>query len=66
MSRSHATRNPKNNGKLAHQHVFHVHFHLIPKPDETHGIVFSEQAWPRTEQSMDVLKQVHAGILGKL
>ncbi len=29
----------QNNGKAAHQAVFHVHFHIIPKPSETEGLV---------------------------
>jgi histidine triad (HIT) family protein len=28
----------ENNGPLAHQAVFHVHFHIIPKPTETEGL----------------------------
>lgn len=28
----------QNNGPLAHQAVFHVHFHIIPKPDERAGL----------------------------
>lgn len=28
----------QNNGALAHQAVFHVHFHIIPKPDGEHGL----------------------------
>jgi histidine triad (HIT) family protein len=28
----------QNNGSLAHQAVEHVHFHIVPKPDETHGL----------------------------
>lgn len=28
----------ENNGPLAHQAVFHVHFHIIPKPDEDRGL----------------------------
>ncbi|KAF8159943.1 HIT-like domain-containing protein [Crassisporium funariophilum] len=36
----------QNNGKLAFQHVGHVHFHVIPKPNETEGIVFTPEAWP--------------------
>lgn len=28
----------QNNGPLAHQAVFHVHFHLIPKPNEQEGL----------------------------
>lgn len=28
----------QNNGALAHQAVFHVHFHIIPKPNEVEGL----------------------------
>lgn len=28
----------QNNGPLAHQAVFHVHFHVIPKPDADQGL----------------------------
>jgi histidine triad (HIT) family protein len=28
----------QNNESLAHQAVFHVHFHIIPKPDESRGL----------------------------
>jgi histidine triad (HIT) family protein len=28
----------QNNGALAHQAVAHVHFHIIPKPDNTQGL----------------------------
>jgi histidine triad (HIT) family protein len=28
----------QNNGALAHQAVFHVHFHIIPKPDSSSGL----------------------------
>ena len=28
----------QNNGPLAHQAVFHVHFHIIPKPDAEQGL----------------------------
>lgn len=28
----------QNNGPLAHQAVFHVHFHIIPRPDHEHGL----------------------------
>ncbi len=28
----------QNNGARAHQAVFHVHFHIIPKPDEASGL----------------------------
>lgn len=29
----------QNNGSEAHQAVFHVHFHVIPKPDAQQGLV---------------------------
>ncbi|THH18264.1 hypothetical protein EW146_g2684 [Bondarzewia mesenterica] len=32
----------QNNGKMAFQHVDHVHFHVIPKPNEEEGLVLSE------------------------
>ncbi len=28
----------QNNGPLAHQAVFHVHFHIIPKPNDDEGL----------------------------
>ena len=33
----------QNNGAPAHQAVFHVHFHIIPKPDDDHGLAVR---WP--------------------
>lgn len=33
----------QNNGALAHQAVFHVHFHIIPKPDADSGL---KVGWP--------------------
>ncbi|MEZ4286897.1 MAG: HIT family protein [Polyangiales bacterium] len=33
----------QNNGPGAHQAVFHVHFHIIPKPNETEGLGIK---WP--------------------
>ena len=33
----------QNNGPLAHQAVFHVHFHIIPKPDDRQGLGIQ---WP--------------------
>ncbi len=33
----------QNNGAAAHQAVFHVHFHIIPKPDHDRGLVIK---WP--------------------
>jgi histidine triad (HIT) family protein len=36
----------QNNGALAHQAVFHVHFHIIPKPDASQGLGIR---WPAQE-----------------
>ncbi|MEM8610107.1 MAG: HIT family protein [Myxococcota bacterium] len=33
----------QNNGPLAHQAVFHVHFHIIPRPDADEGLGIK---WP--------------------
>lgn len=33
----------QNNGALAHQAVFHVHFHIIPKPNSKEGLGVN---WP--------------------
>ncbi|KAI0747714.1 HIT-like domain-containing protein [Daedaleopsis nitida] len=53
----------QNNGKIAHQHVFHVHFHVIPKPNEQEGLIIS---WPRVEQPKNVLTAVQQKITQKL
>ncbi|KAN0088058.1 HIT-like domain containing protein [Tylopilus felleus] len=56
----------QNNGRLAHQEVDHVHFHVIPKPNETEGVVFTPQSWPTQKPSMDDLKEYHTEFLKKL
>lgn len=38
----------QNNGAGAHQAVFHVHFHIIPKPDDERGLGIR---WPATKLS---------------
>jgi len=43
----------QNNGRLAHQMVDHVHFHVIPKPNEAEGLVVG---WPQQKSDMDALK----------
>ncbi len=40
----------QNNGRAAHQAVFHVHFHVIPKPDEDRGLGVG---WPSSELDHD-------------
>jgi len=45
----------ENNGAAAHQAVFHVHFHIIPKPDGAQGLGIK---WP-----MGSLDPTEAGTL---
>lgn len=40
----------QNNGAKAHQAVFHVHFHIIPKPNESEGLGIS---WPAKQLKED-------------
>lgn len=51
----------QNNGSAAHQAVFHVHFHIIPKFDATHGLGIQ---WPAksldSETAAKLLTQIHA------
>ncbi len=54
----------QNNGESAHQAVFHVHFHIIPKPDASQGLgiqwpagkLDSEQGKAMAQQIADALK----------
>ncbi|KAJ2818684.1 Adenosine 5'-monophosphoramidase [Coemansia erecta] len=45
----------QNNGKLAHQEVPHVHFHVIPKPNEQEGLTIS---WPTQQADPAKLKEL--------
>lgn len=45
----------QNNGRLAHQAVDHVHFHIIPKPNEAEGLGVK---WPAA-----TLDHAAAGVL---
>jgi histidine triad (HIT) family protein len=48
----------ENNGRGAHQAVFHVHFHIIPKPNGAEGMSIG---WPaRSLDSMDAQALVKA------
>lgn len=53
----------QNNGRLAHQEVEHVHFHMIPKPNEAEGLSMS---WPATPTDMDKLKALFNEIKAKM
>ena len=45
----------QNNGRLAHQAVDHVHFHIIPKPDEARGLGVK---WPTGKLDHDAAQQL--------
>ncbi|KAH9175123.1 HIT-like domain-containing protein [Lactarius sanguifluus] len=55
----------QNNGRIAHQEVDHVHFHVIPKPSasKTEGLVIE---WPQQTVSKEELAEIHAELKGKL
>jgi diadenosine tetraphosphate (Ap4A) HIT family hydrolase len=53
----------QNNGTLAHQQVHHVHFHVIPKPNETEGLGVG---WPTTTGDMAKLKDLAEELKSKM
>ncbi|KAI8988248.1 HIT-like domain-containing protein [Mycotypha africana] len=46
----------QNNGRMAHQEVFHVHFHIIPKPDTEKGLKIG---WPQMKVSKEDLEKTY-------
>ncbi|CDO95595.1 unnamed protein product [Kluyveromyces dobzhanskii CBS 2104] len=53
----------QNNGRIAHQEVDHVHFHLIPKKTKESGLIVG---WPAQETDFAKLGQLHQELLAKL
>ncbi|KAJ1303039.1 hypothetical protein OPQ81_011240 [Rhizoctonia solani] len=55
----------QNNGKIAHQVVPHVHFHIIPKPSasDTEGLVIG---WPTQKVEQTELQRLFEEIKSKL
>ncbi|OAV96626.1 hypothetical protein PTTG_12345 [Puccinia triticina 1-1 BBBD Race 1] len=55
----------QNNGRIAHQEVDHVHFHIIPKPSATdsEGLVIG---WPSKKADMKLLEQKAQEVKSKL
>jgi diadenosine tetraphosphate (Ap4A) HIT family hydrolase len=53
----------QNNGRLAHQEVMHVHFHVIPKRDGNEGLGL---VWNPVERSKDALQQDHKVITERI
>ncbi|KAL5121144.1 Adenosine 5'-monophosphoramidase [Pleosporales sp. CAS-2024a] len=53
----------QNNGRIAHQEVDHVHFHLIPKPNDNEGLGIK---WPTQKADRDALQQLLEEIKAKM
>lgn len=53
----------QNNGKIAHQEVSHVHFHVIPKRDKDTGLIVG---WPTQPTDFAKLDETHKKIMAKL
>ncbi|CAK7228341.1 Adenosine 5'-monophosphoramidase [Sporothrix curviconia] len=53
----------QNNGRLAHQEVDHVHFHMIPKPNQAEGLGVG---WPQQKTDMDQLKALFEDIKSRI
>ncbi|KAI6163287.1 HIT-like protein [Pisolithus thermaeus] len=55
----------QNNGRIAHQEVDHVHFHVIPKPSSSdeEGLVVG---WPAKKPPMDELRALHKDLVDRL
>lgn len=49
----------QNNGRIAHQEVDHVHFHLIPKLDKESGLGVG---WPQSAEGKEKVKEIHAKV----
>ncbi|EGD93418.1 Hnt1 cyclin dependent kinase Kin28 interacting protein [Trichophyton tonsurans CBS 112818] len=53
----------QNNGRIAHQVVDHVHFHMIPKPNEPEGLGIG---WPAKEADKEDLKALLEELKSKM
>lgn len=53
----------QNNGRIAHQVVDHVHFHLIPKRDNETGLIVG---WPAKDADMSELAAYAKELQNKL
>src|SRR5260221_12134530 len=51
----------QNNGRLAHQAVDHVHFHIIPKPNDAQGLAVT---WPAGSLDHEAAKVFAARVRG--
>lgn len=53
----------QNNGRIAHQEVDHVHFHLIPKKDLESGLGVG---WPAQATDFEKLGKLHESLKAEL
>lgn len=53
----------QNNGRAAHQFVDHVHFHMIPKPNETEGLGVG---WPMQNPDKEALGKLGEEIRSRM
>ena len=53
----------QNNGRAAHQLIDHVHFHVIPKPNEEQGLGVG---WPQSQVEQDELKTLLAEMKSRM
>ncbi|KAK0487114.1 HIT-like domain-containing protein [Armillaria novae-zelandiae] len=53
----------QNNGRVAHQVVDHVHFHVIPKPNDKEGLVIG---WPTQQIDKAELTKIFEELKEKL
>lgn len=53
----------QNNGRIAHQEVDHVHFHLIPKPNKEEGLGIE---WPTKQADKGELQKLLEEIKSKM
>ncbi|KAF2239435.1 HIT-like protein [Viridothelium virens] len=53
----------QNNGRIAHQVVDHVHFHMIPKPNQEEGLGI---VWPQQDLGKDKLQKLFEEIKSKM
>ncbi|KAG8345232.1 Scavenger mRNA decapping enzyme C term binding HIT domain [Trypanosoma vivax] len=56
----------QNNGRLAHQEVPHVHFHLIPRRNEQEGLTIGWKSMPTDHEAFAAEAAKYSEALGKL
>ncbi|KAF5104441.1 hypothetical protein DV451_000676 [Geotrichum candidum] len=52
----------QNNGRIAHQEVDHVHFHIIPKYEKNPELGLGV-GWPQSAEGKEKVKDIHAKLV---